>query len=116
MVSELFIPIIDRADWIIQSRLLLGALVCAVLLIAGYLALVSTSWGHQLDDDAYFGRNALNRKVIRLDGARPSHQGGAAAGGGRPVRYRSGPPLYLCWCDRRGGIWMRGRGLGLGSA
>jgi membrane-associated phospholipid phosphatase len=28
---------------------------------------VSTSWGHQLDDDAYFGREALSRKVIRLD-------------------------------------------------
>jgi hypothetical protein len=63
----------DRADWTIQSRLLLGALVCAVLLIAGYLALVSTSWGHRLDDDAYFGRNALNRKVMRLDDAVLDH-------------------------------------------
>jgi hypothetical protein len=56
-----------RADWTIQRRLLLGTLVCGVLLVAGYFVLVSTSWGHQLDDDAYFGRKALSRKVIRLD-------------------------------------------------
>ena len=57
----------DRADRTIQRRLLLGAAVCAVLLMAGYFVLVSTSWGHQLDDDAYFGRQALSRKVIQLD-------------------------------------------------
>jgi hypothetical protein len=57
----------DRDDRTIQRRLLLGALVCAVLLIAGYFGLVSTSWGHRLDDDAYVGRQALNWKVIRLD-------------------------------------------------
>ena len=51
----------------IQRRLLLGALVCAVLLIVCYLFLVGTSWGHQIDDDAYFGRETLTRKVIRLD-------------------------------------------------
>jgi hypothetical protein len=50
----------------IQS-LLLGALVCAVLLIVFYLFLVGTSLGHQIDDDAYFGREALTRKLIRLD-------------------------------------------------
>ena len=57
----------DRDGWTIQSRLLLGALVCAVLLIVGYFGLVSTSWGHRLDDAAFLGRQALNRKVIRLD-------------------------------------------------
>jgi PAP2 superfamily len=57
----------DRADWTVQWRLLLGALVCAVLLIVCYFVLVSTSWGHQLDDDAYFGREALSRRVISLD-------------------------------------------------
>jgi membrane-associated phospholipid phosphatase len=57
----------DRADWTIQRRLLLGALVCAVLLIVCYFVLVSTSLGHQLDDDAYFGHEALSRKVISLD-------------------------------------------------
>src|SRR6476659_771201 len=55
--------------WTIQRRLLLGALVCAVLLIVGYFFLVSTSWGHQLDDDAYFGRKALSRRVIGIDSA-----------------------------------------------
>jgi hypothetical protein len=58
---------LSLAEWTIHRRLLLGALVCAVLLIAGYFALVGTSWGHQLDDDAYFGRTALSRKVINLD-------------------------------------------------
>jgi PAP2 superfamily len=57
----------DRADWTIQRGLLLGVLVCAVLLVVCYFVLVSTSWGHQLDDDAYFGHEALSRKVIRLD-------------------------------------------------
>ncbi len=56
----------EPAAGTIQKRLLLGALGCAVLLGVGYLVLVSTSWGHQIDDDAYFGRQALSRKVIRL--------------------------------------------------
>jgi len=57
----------DRADSTVSRRLLLGALGCAVLLVLGYFVLVSTSWGHQLEDDAYFGRTALSRKVIKLD-------------------------------------------------
>jgi hypothetical protein len=51
----------------IERHLLLGALVCAVLLIVGYFVLVSTPWGHQFDDDAFFGRKALSQKIIRLD-------------------------------------------------
>jgi PAP2 superfamily len=57
----------DRTNWLIQRRLLLGALLSATLLIVGYLVFVSTPWGHQLDDDAYFGRTALSRKVVVLD-------------------------------------------------
>jgi len=57
----------DHTDRTVHRGLLLGALVCAVLLIVGYFVLVGTSWGHQLDDDAYFGRKALSRKVIKLD-------------------------------------------------
>jgi hypothetical protein len=57
----------DHTDRTIHRGLLLGALVCAVLLIVGYFVLVGTSWGHQLDDDAYFGRKALSRKVMKLD-------------------------------------------------
>jgi hypothetical protein len=45
----------------------LGALVCAVLFLVGYLILVSTPWGHQFDDDAFLGRKALSRKIIRMD-------------------------------------------------
>ena len=37
------------------------------LLIVGYFVLVSTPWGHQFDDDAFFGRRAFSRKIIRLD-------------------------------------------------
>jgi hypothetical protein len=62
-----FNPVGDYTDQTIQRGLLLGALVCAVLLIVGYFVFVSTPWGHQLDDDAYFGRTALSRKVVSLD-------------------------------------------------
>ena len=61
------IPMSDHADRTLQRRLLLGALVCAVTLIAGYFIFVSPPWGHQFDDDAYFGRRALSRKVVKLD-------------------------------------------------
>jgi hypothetical protein len=57
----------DRANGTTQRRLLLGALVCAVLLSMGYVAFVSTAWGHQVDGDAYFGRQALGRNVIKVD-------------------------------------------------
>ena len=57
----------DRADWTIERRLLLGALICAVVLIGGYFVFVSLPWGHQFDDDAYFGRKALSRNVVKLD-------------------------------------------------
>ena len=57
----------DRANLILQRRLLLGALVCIVLLLIGYLVFVNTSMGHQLDDAAFFGRNALKRRMINLD-------------------------------------------------
>ena len=67
----------DRTNWPIQRRLLLGALLSATLLIVGYLVVVSTPWGHQLDDDAYFGRTALSRKVIVLDSKLLDHVGKA---------------------------------------
>src|ERR1700730_6798880 len=57
----------DLANHIVQRRLLMGALVCAFLLVGGYLLYVSTPWGHQLDDDAYLGRKAVSRKAIILD-------------------------------------------------
>jgi PAP2 superfamily len=57
----------DHTGWTIERRLLRGALVSAALLIVGYFALVSTPWGHQLDNYAFFGRQALNWKLIQLD-------------------------------------------------
>jgi hypothetical protein len=65
--GSLLIQMSDRIGLRVQRRFLVGALVCAVLLIAGYFVLVSTPWGHRLDDDAYFGREAMSRKVINLD-------------------------------------------------
>jgi PAP2 superfamily len=50
-----------------ERRLLLGALACAVLLLVCYFVLVRTSWGHQLDDDAYFAHKALSRQLISLN-------------------------------------------------
>ena len=52
-----------------QTRFLPGVIVCYVLLIVCYVILVSTDWGHQLDDDAYLGRGAVNRHVVTLDAA-----------------------------------------------
>jgi hypothetical protein len=57
----------DRRIWKIERQFLLGTLVCAVLLIVGYLSLVSTVWGHQLDDDGLLARKLLNWRIIRLD-------------------------------------------------
>jgi hypothetical protein len=51
----------------LRSRLLVGALVCAVLLVVGYFLLVATPWGHQFDDQALFGRKALSQKVVVWD-------------------------------------------------
>jgi membrane-associated phospholipid phosphatase len=66
-VAPLLTRMSNRPNLPVQRRLLLGAILSAVLLIVGYVAIVSTSRGHQLDDDAYFGRKALSRKVINLD-------------------------------------------------
>jgi membrane-associated phospholipid phosphatase len=52
---------------IVEKRLLLGALVCAVLMIVCYFALVSTPWGHNFDDDAFFRRKTLHWQIITLD-------------------------------------------------
>jgi membrane-associated phospholipid phosphatase len=51
----------------IQRQLLLGSLVCAILLMAGYFGFVGTAWGHKIDEDAYFGRKVLSWKVEKLD-------------------------------------------------
>ena len=52
-----------------QTRFLPGVIVCYVLLIVCYVILVSTDWGHQLDDDAYLGRGAVSGQVVTLDAA-----------------------------------------------
>ena len=63
----------NRTSWIIQRELLLGALFCALLLVIGYFVLVSTPWGHQIDDDAFLGRAAMSRKVIDYLGLEKLH-------------------------------------------
>jgi hypothetical protein len=53
----------------VQTRFLLGIIVCYLLLIVFYAAMVGTDWGHQLDDDAFFGRGAASRPIAVLDAA-----------------------------------------------
>ena len=52
-----------------QTRFLPGTIVCYILFVIFYVVLVGTHWGHQLDDDAFLGRGALNRHVVTLDAA-----------------------------------------------
>jgi hypothetical protein len=51
----------------VESRFLLAAMICAVLLIVNYFALVGTPWGHQFDHDAFLGRKMLGREIITFD-------------------------------------------------
>jgi membrane-associated phospholipid phosphatase len=55
------------SDGRVQTRFVPGMIVCYILLVAFYVVLVGTDWGHQLDDDAFLGRGALNRHVVPLD-------------------------------------------------
>jgi membrane-associated phospholipid phosphatase len=57
----------NKSVWAIQKALLLGALLCAFLLATGFLVMVSTSWGHQIDDDAFLGRAAVNHRIVKFD-------------------------------------------------
>jgi membrane-associated phospholipid phosphatase len=57
----------DNCGRLLERRLLLGTLICALLLIVSYFILVDTPMGHQFDDDAVLSREALSRKVIRWD-------------------------------------------------
>lgn len=52
----------SRNVWI--KRLLIGASVLAVLFVIGYLVLISTAWGHEVDNDAYFGREGEPRYLV----------------------------------------------------
>jgi len=51
----------------VQRQLLRGALLCAVLLVAGYLIFVNIAWGRRLDETAYFGRKVLSWKVEKVN-------------------------------------------------
>jgi membrane-associated phospholipid phosphatase len=51
----------------VERRLLVGALVCAVIFVISYFVLVATPWGHQIDDDAFLARKSLTRKIVALD-------------------------------------------------
>jgi hypothetical protein len=55
------------SDGSLQKRFLVGALVCFCLLIVFHIGLIGTTWGHQLDADAYLGRGAFSRKVMIMD-------------------------------------------------
>ncbi len=44
-------------------RLLSGAAVLAVLFFVGYLVFIATAWGHEFDNEAYFGREGEGRAL-----------------------------------------------------
>lgn len=50
-----------------RMRLLLGG-VCALafLMLIAYLVFVATRWGHQFDNEAYFGRSVISRNVVQV--------------------------------------------------
>ena len=52
---------------LVRIKLLLGAIVWAALLIAGYLLFVNTAWGHTVDNAAFSGRRAIARAIIDYD-------------------------------------------------
>ena len=54
------------SDTKVQTRFLPGTIVCCLLLVVSYVALIGTDWGHQLDDGAYAGREVLSPKLIEL--------------------------------------------------
>lgn len=52
-----------------RSRsLLIGIGACALTVVVVYLAMVSTAWGHQFDNDAYFGRSVVGRRFVTTEG------------------------------------------------
>ncbi len=53
--------------FLVRNRLIFGALVCAVFFVGGYLTLVRTTWGHTIDNAAYFGRSVVARTVVHYD-------------------------------------------------
>lgn len=52
----------------VRRRLLLGAAAFLVALVVGYIVLVVTSWGHNLNNEAYFGRDIDGRAVVDAEG------------------------------------------------
>ena len=56
----------DRSKTV-ENRFLVGAVVCAVLLIVNYFTLVGTPWGHQFDNYAFLGRKMLGQEIVALD-------------------------------------------------
>ena len=57
----------NDASKTVESRFLLAAIVCTLLLIVNYFALVGTPWGRQFDHDAFLGRKMLGREIITFD-------------------------------------------------
>ena len=53
-------------DTRVQTRFLPGTIVCCLLLVVSYVALIGTGWGHQLDDGAYVGREVLSPNLNEL--------------------------------------------------
>ena len=89
----------DRSK-IVESRFLFAAMICAVLLIVNYFALVGTPWGHQFDDDAFLGRKALGVESyhVRFRSPQARQKADAFSWSSGHTRYRGYASLYHCWC------------------
>jgi membrane-associated phospholipid phosphatase len=54
------------SDSRVKTQFLPGAIVCCLLVVVSYVALIGTDWGHRLDDGAYIGRHVLSPKLMVL--------------------------------------------------
>jgi membrane-associated phospholipid phosphatase len=57
------------SDASVKTQFLPGAIVCCLLVVVSYMALIWTDWGHRLDDAAYIGRHILSSRLIELAAA-----------------------------------------------
>jgi PAP2 superfamily protein len=58
---------IHEHDFVSSRTLMQGTIVCALLVLGGYLLFVNTRWGQLLDNAAYSGRNSISRALIDYD-------------------------------------------------
>jgi membrane-associated phospholipid phosphatase len=96
----------------VESRFLLAAIVCVVLLTVNYFALVGTPLGRRFDHDAFLGRKNVGsgNYHVRFSHPQARQKADAFSWGSGHARYRGYAPLYPCWCRCGSRIWMRSGG------